>query len=580
MWRAPLLAATLLAVCPVFATTYFVDGSSKTASDTNPGTEARPWKTLAYAGSATKIVPGDTVLVKSGVYREHFAIKVSGEPGKPITFAAAPEARVVIKCSEIVRGPWKRVKDVPGMKEPFPNAFVDVWRTPLGDKYFTDPDFKGAYTDKSKRWISQVIVDDREPLQLIGPDRIYVNKDYTVLPYVGRGLDDLTDRSFYFDPTDQMLYVKMSGDPGWFNIEVGVRGWGITASKVHDVVVRGFEVRGNRQPGGQWPMCSFGECERVTIEGCRIYFADFCGLSLYKCKNCTVRNCDLSYNGDSGFGMSLCEDCVVDGCTLLFNNYRHFSSGWHCGGMKCIPDNKRCTIENCEAAYTADGPGIWFDSGNEDIRILNNICHHNETGIFFEINGRATPESRGGLIAGNLCYDNQSRGIYDSGSRRTWIVNNTVALNGTGIVCMPREDPYKLEDVHVRNNLLIGNYTTADTITRGCDLVLFMDAPGPEYSPGKRRNMTVHSDYNVYANNSWVPTMRHSWNPNNTIEQWRQRFGEDMHSVLMTVDYEQRGTGFRVLTTKGLDVAGPLPASLNWKPDDPKRVGANRTSWP
>jgi hypothetical protein len=107
-----------------------------------------------------------------------------------------------------------------------------------------------------------------------------------------------------------------------------------------------------------------------------------------------------------------------------------------------------------------------------------------------------------------------------------------------------------------------------------------MDAPGQEYSPEGRRNMTVHSDFNVYANNSWAPTMRHSWNPDNTIEQWRQRFGEDLHSVLMPVDFEQRGTGFRVLTTKGLDIAGPLPAFLNWKPTNPSRIGSSRTSWP
>ncbi len=580
MSRLPIFTLALLAALPSHATTFFVDGSSKSAADTNPGTSDQPWKTLARAGSAAELAPGDMVLVRSGVYREHFEIKVSGTPEKPITFAVAPQARVVIKCSEIVRGAWTRLKGAPGVREPFPNAFIDVWKIPLGDAYFTDSDFKGAYDDKSHRWISQVILDDSQPLQLIGPDPIYVNKDYPLLPYVGRSLSDMTDRSFFFDPTDQMLYVKLGGDPGWSNIEVGVRGWGLTASKIHDVVLRGFEVRGNRQPGGQWPMCSVGESKRVLVDSCRFYYADFCGFGLFKCKNCTVRNCDLSCNGDTGFGMSNCEDCVVDGCSLLFNNYRHFSAGWHCGGMKCIPANKRCTIENCEAAYTAVGPGIWFDADNEDIRILNNVCHHNQDGIFFEINGRATADSRGGLIAGNFVYANQGRGIYDSGSRRTWIVNNTVALNGSGITCMPREDPFKLEEVEVRNNLLISNYTTAATITRGCDLTLFMDAPGQEYSPEGRRNMTVHSDYNIYADNSWVPTMRHSWNPDNTIEQWRQRFGEDLHSVLMPVDFEQRGTGFRVLTTKGLDIAGPLPASLNWKPTNPTRIGSSRTSWP
>ena len=95
-----------------------------------------------------------------------------------------------------------------------------------------------------------------------------------------------------------------------------------------------------------------------------------CGLSVGKCKDCTVRHCDLSYNGNTGMGMGDCQDCLVEGCTLLFNNYRRFHSGWHCGGIKCIPSNTRCTIRDCEAAYNIASDGIWFDYDNGDIRIL------------------------------------------------------------------------------------------------------------------------------------------------------------------------------------------------------------------
>ena len=56
------------------------------------GTEAKPWKSIARAGSAKELKPGDTVLIHSGVYREHARITVSGELGKPVTFAAAPGA--------------------------------------------------------------------------------------------------------------------------------------------------------------------------------------------------------------------------------------------------------------------------------------------------------------------------------------------------------------------------------------------------------------------------------------------------------------------------------------------------------
>jgi len=85
-------------------TAYYVDGNNLAASDTNPGTAQKPWKTIARAGSAKELKPGDAVLIESGVYREHADISVSGEPGRPILFAAAPDARVVLKGSEIIRG--------------------------------------------------------------------------------------------------------------------------------------------------------------------------------------------------------------------------------------------------------------------------------------------------------------------------------------------------------------------------------------------------------------------------------------------------------------------------------------------
>ncbi len=574
--RIPLpLVLALAGAVSAGAATYHVDGSAEGASDENPGTETAPWKTISRAAGAKELAPGDTVLIRAGVYREHVDIRVSGEPGRPITFAAAPGHRVVIKGSESVRGRWTRLRDEPGVQEPYPNAFTGVWKIVLGDEFFHDPDFPASYEDRSRRWVSQVILDDEEMLQRIGPDPIYPNEPYARLTVVGRGLADIIDGSFFFDAADQTLYIRHSGDPAWYNIEVGVRGWCLTASRVHDVVVRGLEARHNRQPGGQWPMACLTECERVVVEGCRFYQADFCGLGIGRCRDCVVRDCEMAHNGNTGIGMSLCEDVVIEDCRVLFNNYRRFHSGWHAGGMKCIPGNRRCTVRRCEAAYNIASDGIWFDSENSDIRILSNVSHHNGgCGIFFEIN------PGGGLIADNLCYANRGRGIYLSGSRKTWVVHNTVALNGAGIVCMPREDPFTLEDIHVRNNLLVRNYVTQDGAPRGCDLTLFLDAEGLEGSPGRRRNLTVHSDYNLYANTSWTPFLRHHWNPNNTLAQWQERFGEDLHSVLMPVGFEARGTGFRLLTAEGLDRAGPLPPELGWKPADPQRVGASLTQWP
>ncbi|HJN16683.1 MAG TPA: chondroitinase-B domain-containing protein, partial [Armatimonadota bacterium] len=231
MMRRLMLTVALMVAClaTADAATYYVDGRAEDASDENAGTEGEPWETMARAGAAEELKPGDTVLVADGVYRESVHITVSGEEGNPITFAAAPGARVVIKGSEIVRGDWERVSDLPDMEEPFPNAFTGLWRVTLGDEYFTDPDFEHSYTDVAKRWVSQVYLQDRMRLQQIGPDRIYTSEEYVRLVTVGRGIEDMIDGSFYFDAAEQMLYMKQGGSPSWYTIEMGVRGWVLKA---------------------------------------------------------------------------------------------------------------------------------------------------------------------------------------------------------------------------------------------------------------------------------------------------------------------------------------------------------------
>jgi hypothetical protein len=560
------------AAAPLPAETYCVDQRAANASDANPGTEQAPWKSIARAGAAKELKPGDQVLVRTGVYREHVQIKVSGEPGRPVTFAAAPGARVVLKGSEPVRGPWTRVAKAPPVPEPYPNAFADVWKTTLDETFFTDARFDGCYRDKARRWVSQVLVQDDKPLQRIGLDPIYTNDAYLKLTTVGRGRADLIQDSFFFDPADQALYIRIAGEPGWYSIEVGVRGFVLTAEEVHDVVVRGFEMRHNRQPGGQWSMVGIGRCERFVLESCRIALSDFAGLGLGRSKACVVRGCDLSGNGNTGLGMGECEECVIEDCTLLFNNYRRFHAGWHAGGMKCIPANRRCVVRRCEAAYNVECDGIWFDSENAGIRILGNVSHHNGgCGIFHEIN------KGGGLIADNLVYANRGRGIYISGSQNTWVVHNTVAANQAGIVCMARGDDWPLENVRVLNNLLLRNTIAAEGGPRGCELTLYMGCPGDTFN---RTVASNHSDYNVYADGPGIPTMRHAWNPDNTLEEWQKRFGEDLHSKRRPVAFEMKGTGFKLLTREGLDAAEPLPDEAGWKPAAPARAGASIAQWP
>ena len=68
---------------------------STTGDDANPGTKAKPWKTLQHA--ADHATPGTTVNVRGGVYCQQLAVKVSGSvAGGFITFRSQPGETAVL----------------------------------------------------------------------------------------------------------------------------------------------------------------------------------------------------------------------------------------------------------------------------------------------------------------------------------------------------------------------------------------------------------------------------------------------------------------------------------------------------
>jgi len=83
-------ASDSVTVSIIDGTVFYVDKNHPSASDTNAGTEAAPWKTLGKAAATAQ--SGDTVFVKAGVYYETISPSYSGAAGAPITFAADPSA--------------------------------------------------------------------------------------------------------------------------------------------------------------------------------------------------------------------------------------------------------------------------------------------------------------------------------------------------------------------------------------------------------------------------------------------------------------------------------------------------------
>ncbi|MCZ7645849.1 MAG: right-handed parallel beta-helix repeat-containing protein [Planctomycetota bacterium] len=82
------------------AAEYVVDGSHPQASDVNPGTAERPWKSIAMANKA--LAPGDTVYIKAGTYGDFIAPEQSGTAAGRITYRNFKDEQV--KIAEAQKG--------------------------------------------------------------------------------------------------------------------------------------------------------------------------------------------------------------------------------------------------------------------------------------------------------------------------------------------------------------------------------------------------------------------------------------------------------------------------------------------
>jgi hypothetical protein len=88
-----------LGVTGLSAATYYV---APNGNNTNAGTQDAPWKTIGKAFGSVK--PGDTVLIRGGVYRESVSINVSGTADKPIVVKNYPGESPIIDGSLPVTG--------------------------------------------------------------------------------------------------------------------------------------------------------------------------------------------------------------------------------------------------------------------------------------------------------------------------------------------------------------------------------------------------------------------------------------------------------------------------------------------
>jgi len=87
---------------------------SPSGSDSNPGTEEEPWRTIQKA--ADTLVPGQTVYLRAGTYEERVVPSASGAADNYITYAAYPDETVTIDGATIIVPEWGGLFDITGQE--------------------------------------------------------------------------------------------------------------------------------------------------------------------------------------------------------------------------------------------------------------------------------------------------------------------------------------------------------------------------------------------------------------------------------------------------------------------------------
>lgn len=524
--RAPLLCLASVLAQPAWSATYYV---ATNGNDGNSGTSVtQPFRTIQRGMNV--VVPGDTVLVRGGTYREQVEAIRGGTADKPVTVSAYPGEIPVIKGSDVVTG-WVRDSTV-------------VWK-------------KTGWPHNSQQVFMDFNARPKKSLQQIGmPSRYYTSWEYPTP--VGTGRAGMTAGSFYYDPASSTLYVRLAdgSDPNRRVMEASVRRRLFIMHQPH-IHLKGFRFRHSSLSAFAQQGAAVELSAHSSIENCDIQYVDFAGLSMgYLQDGAHAHNCVISNNGNSGINAAGSTNFWLTSVTLKHNNSRNFNVNWHAGGFKGAA-KAHGTIENSEIANN-NGAGIWFDyaNGGGTIVIRNNYVHDNgpsEGAIFFEV-------SNNGLIYNNVVANNRKRGIYLSAANHTRVYNNTIygtsERAGIEVGGMPRGSA-TLTNNNIQNNIVSHGSSAYD--------LYIVPANGTTIAGNA-------SDYNDFFRPAGAVSLRYSSTYQN-LAGWRAATGMDTHSLSANPGFTAPGasaSGYAVTSGSPVIDAGANLVSV--VPDDYLKV--------
>ena len=508
--------------------TLHVDQRHPEASDDNPGTSDKPFRTINRAAQVVRA--GERVQIHSGVYREMVRPRNSGEgPDRMIAYESAPGADVVIKGSRLLEKRWERSRDPhPGNRDSLFSR--KLWMATLPDEMFEDgyfpfqiPNVSDAEFDLmpwAVRWKGRVpytlrrglIFQDGRRMVQLGvyediarvPGSYWVEEDGCRVHIHPFGSSDPNGKLFEVATQSHIIkpekaglgFLRISGltlehaANGFPRVGVGAlftmggHHWIIEGNTIRDVnsvaMEIGYLVFEHRDPDPRNTPRQDPDLGHTIARGNRIY--------------------DCGTGGIQGHNVS---DALVENNDIRQCGWQDAEFYWETAAIKLLVNRGTLVRGNHIANIEAAG-GIWLDWDNRNSRVTGNIIHDVQTmqgAIFIEASQYPN------LIDNNFIWDIDGQGVRAADTDGLTIAHNLFARCKENVIV-----------AKVATKRSLGGRALTSTGNRVLNNI-FLDIGGPiAFDPGNT------ADYNVYA----------STDEPFDLEQWRQQ-GYGAHSRILPV---------------------------------------------
>ena len=368
-----------------FSKTYFVDNRNPRAADSNPGTRELPFLTINKA--AQSLLPGERVVIMTGVYRERIDPARGGSgPDKMISYESAPGATVVVKGSRVVNNGWERSTNFQLDLPASARAAVKIYQRRLDDL-----DFRGYNPFGMVNMMQDRVYLKPKPEELrrhlFRRGAVFVDgkrlEQVELYQELGRH-----DGAFWCEHDGLTIHVRLPGDadPAQHEVELVIqeqvfapRTRGLNYIRVKGLT---FEHAANAFPVPQRGMVSASRGNHWIIEDCVLRHANSVALDIGAqdwdmespdvVGHTIVRRNHIDDAGVCGIAGMGVQDSLLESNLIEHVGWQDVELTWETGGIK-LHTTKNCLLHNNVIRHLIHSEAIWLDYLNSNTRVTANV---------------------------------------------------------------------------------------------------------------------------------------------------------------------------------------------------------------